>query len=117
MVDKGKEGQRQGVAFRRKSWKQLKKKTGSKKSHSIHTPLFPSYKHKNEDHSFVDNNLDVNYGEGRWQNLPLGFQTTLVIPAGGSFHTRTNEARYTIFQLVFILRVTRAIYLSIRLCI
>ena len=81
MVDKGKEGQRQGVAFRRKSWKQLKKKTGSKKSHSIHTPLFPSYKHKNEDHSFVDNNLDVNYGEGRWQNLPLGFQTTLVIPA------------------------------------
>ena len=42
--------------------------------------LFPSFRPKNKDHSFAGKNLDANYGEGRWQNLPLGFQKILVIP-------------------------------------
>ena len=41
-----------------------------------HTPLISFFRHKNEDHYLEVRNLEANFGEGRWQNLPLDFYFT-----------------------------------------
>ena len=84
-----------------------------KKTQPIHTPLFSSSRHKNEVCSLGISNLKASYGEGRWQNSPLDFQTMLVIHATEYLienHitlTGTNRVTDTVFYFVFFLQVTR----------